>query len=630
MLRRLVHLFAIGALLVSCKSTIPPDQTAMLEPGKPSVDEKITLYYNPAAKEAVLKDAHELVAQILVLHYPEMPRLYEIPMRKTEKSWQSELHLEETNAQLLLYRFSAEGRIDDRGGNCWHTLIYKDGKPVRGSQYALASLYRQGEYADFKITGTPQLVRNELANEIQLYPDHVEANIMLWNLRLREKRTDSTKNVIKNQLEKVYTANENNEEAVMMLLNFFYQTDQKDRGDAIKKEWLSKAPQGKMSLNDRRRRVSQTKDPQLKIAMLDSILAEIVLSDKEKQSMRALLVYAYVDAGQVDKAEAVLTQMENPSGNMYNNLAWPLIDKGEKLEQAISMAKRGVDLLRKPDIRQKPPYMSEAEWRKNSDQNLAMILDTYALGLCKVGQFKEAETAYAEAYQKNQGKSEEVNSRLVTCLVKNGKYTEALQIAEKCLAENKANDELVVQYKTAWTKVNGATTGYIEKLKKLTEQGRQKTLQELTEKRMNKPAPDFSLKSLEGRTVKLAEQKGKVVVVDFWATWCGPCKESFPFLQKVYEQYQNNSNVLILALNTWEREEGAKRVANVEKFIKDNRYTFPVLYDENFVEKYGVTGIPTKFILDKKGLIAFQTIGFDDGDEMIKEMTLEIDLLLNE
>ncbi len=630
MFRHFALFFSIAALLLSCQSGISPDQTAMLDPAKPSINEIITIYYNGAAKDALLKDAENITAQILALHYPEMPRLYEIPMQKNDKTWQCNFTLEEQNAQLLLYRFSAGDKIDDRGGNCWHTLIYKDGKPVRGSQYALASLYRQGEYADFKITAAPSLVRQELAKEIKLYPDHVEANNLLWNLQLREKRTDSTKNVIKGQLEKVYKANEDNEEAVTMLLNWFYQTDQKERGDAIKKEWLNKAPRGKFALNDRRKRLFQTKDSRTRIAMIDSMLTEMDLTDKEKQSMQNMLINAYADAGQWEKAADLLAKMENPSGSMYNVLAWPLIEKGKNLEQGIELAKRGVDLLRNPDIRQKPSYMTEKEWRQGIDYSLAMILDTYALGLYKSGKTLEAEAAYAEAYQKDKGKTENINNRLLECYLKNGKFSQVVQTAEECLAANKGNDELIGYYKAAWAKVNPGAKGFDGQLKKMLDQGRQKMLQELTEKRLNQPATDFNLKSLDGRMVKLSEQKGKVVVVDFWATWCGPCKESFPFLQKVHEQYKYNPNVLILALNTWEREEGAKRIAGVEKFIKDNRYTFTVLYDENFVEKYGVTGIPTKFIIDKKGLIAFQSIGFEGGEEMVKEMNMEIDLLLKE
>jgi len=129
--------------------------------------------------------------------------------------------------------------------------------------------------------------------------------------------------------------------------------------------------------------------------------------------------------------------------------------------------------------------------------------------------------------------------------------------------------------------------------------------------------------------VKLTDLKGKIVVVDFWATWCGPCLSSFPALQQVYEKYKSNPNIVILALNTWERTQGAEKEKAVKKFIETNKYTFKVLFDEeNIVAQYGVTGIPTKFIIDQDGMIQFKSVGFIGEDKMKEELDIQFDILL--
>ena len=69
---------------------------------------------------------------------------------------------------------------------------------------------------------------------------------------------------------------------------------------------------------------------------------------------------------------------------------------------------------------------------------------------------------------------------------------------------------------------------------------------------LNKPSPDFSLKDMAGATVKLSSMREKVVVLDFWATWCAPCKISLPNLQKIYERYEGYRTVAILGVNTAE------------------------------------------------------------------------------
>ncbi|MBF8294290.1 MAG: resA 6, partial [Bacteroidetes bacterium] len=191
------------------------------------------------------------------------------------------------------------------------------------------------------------------------------------------------------------------------------------------------------------------------------------------------------------------------------------------------------------------------------------------------------------------------------------------------------NDKMVEAYKAAYIKVKGSDKGFEESMAQAKQAAKSDLKKELAKGRVNKPAVDFALKNLEGKIVKLSDLRGKVVVIDFWATWCGPCKASFPYLQQVYNKYKDNPKVVILAVNTWENVSGKEKEDLVKKFMADNKYTFPVLYDEGFVEKYGVSGIPTKFVIDKKGMIQFKTIGFT-GEKMVEEMIMQFEMLLDD
>lgn len=112
-------------------------------------------------------------------------------------------------------------------------------------------------------------------------------------------------------------------------------------------------------------------------------------------------------------------------------------------------------------------------------------------------------------------------------------------------------------------------------------------------------APDFELKTLEGETVRLSNYVGKKVILNFWATWCPPCKEEVPHMQKVYEEYKNQG-VEILAVNVTNKDKGEEEVA---QFVKEHGLTFEVLLDdEGFVgSTYQVLTLPTTYMIDTKG-----------------------------
>ncbi len=113
-------------------------------------------------------------------------------------------------------------------------------------------------------------------------------------------------------------------------------------------------------------------------------------------------------------------------------------------------------------------------------------------------------------------------------------------------------------------------------------------------------APAFTLKDTGGRTVRLSDFSGKVVVIDFWATWCGPCKESTVELEKLHRKYRDRG-VVVLGISM---DEGGEAVRKVKGFAEKNNLTYPMLMDDGKTSgSYGVYTIPVTFVLDRKHVI---------------------------
>ena len=119
-----------------------------------------------------------------------------------------------------------------------------------------------------------------------------------------------------------------------------------------------------------------------------------------------------------------------------------------------------------------------------------------------------------------------------------------------------------------------------------------------------RPAQDFAVAGLDGSKTALSSLKGKIVLLNFWATWCPPCKAEMPSIEALWKATKGKA-FTILALSDGESP------SDVSAFIKKNGYTYPVFVDPagSVPQRYGVQGIPTTYVIDKKGMVIARVIG---------------------
>jgi thiol-disulfide isomerase/thioredoxin len=176
--------------------------------------------------------------------------------------------------------------------------------------------------------------------------------------------------------------------------------------------------------------------------------------------------------------------------------------------------------------------------------------------------------------------------------------------------------------RAAWKKKNGSLAGLDQRLAAARGVSRKRVA--LDAQKFVAPAPGWSLTYLDKTPVSWDQFKGKVVVLDFWGSWCGPCRMELPVFQSVYERYKDKG-VVFLGMN-FERPVPGKELRDVTReFMERNKYTFPVVIDHDQVATgaYNVSGFPTMYMIDKSGNIRYRNVGVLEGIETIMQDQIE-------
>ncbi len=540
----------------------------------------------------------------------------------------------DSNATCLAFGFSGEKEKDNNATNGYIIPIYNNNKqPVSGYYASAGQLYAgYGEFL-FGMANTPQKNLDLLEEGLVKYPE-LENDANYYNgylAAISSVRKAQAKEIIAAKIVSIETKPSLTEANYAILANYYARNKNKTKGDSLMSVMKAKFPAGNWIPGEIVNRFFGEKLADKKVAIYEEFNTKVSSDKKDVNTinmMKNQIAAAYdkeKNTAMYAKWSADLPMSEKASG--LNNKSWAMAEAGKDLQEAKKMSAEATEYAKQQSEKpteKKPDGASTKQWKQQLDGNYAMYADTYAFILYQLGEYKEGLPYAKVGATFNKLKDAEYNERYAMLLAKAVPPADAKKVIEEMAKAGKATPKAKEALKEVYTKLNKSDNGFDKYLEALEVSAKEEKRVALAKSMINKPAPKFALKDWDGKEVSLESLKGKVVVVDFWATWCGPCIASMPGMKKAQEELAANHNVKFLFVDTWENVDN--KLDNAKEFMKKKNYPFYVLMDNDnkMVTDFEVSGIPTKFILDKDGNIRFKSVGFEGNTDALADEVKEM------
>lgn len=616
------------------------ENSVKLIPEKPKPGDEITVIYDSKDTPLASADKIKMTAYLYSRQCKEFENIeesYSVEMKKEKNLWIGKIKSLPTT-DIIGFIFKNESAEDNNKKNGYFIRLYdKDGNETPGSILGYATALTSWNWL-LRIDGNPEKAFKIMDSVFNSKPELKQNYIAEYLTSMNKVMGEKGKTKL---LEELVAAGDNKnlrEEDYFNLVAIYNKLGMTEEGEGLIKRAIKLFPNGYFSYQEADKKFEAEKDLDKKIELafeIDKKFHEFFLESSYVPSV-SYVFKVLLDADKPQLLNKLWKRLSDyPNLNEYA-LGWIIrefLSANKELDLALDIAKKGYEALELKLINNTPKkrlkIIPESEFIEGKKRMLPRYCITYAEVLSKNGKHTEALAKYEDAFKILSVKDlwPPNFEPYAQCLIMNTKYDEAQTFCENLLKKGNGSEPIKEILKKLYVIKNGNENGYDDYLEQFESIAKTDLIEKLKKEMINDPAPQFTLTDLEGKKVSLSDYQGKVVVVDFWATWCGPCKASFPAMQKAVNKFKDNKDIVFLFVNTWQTELDKKK--NAEDFIKENKYTFHVLLDtENkVVADFKVGGIPTKFVIDKAGNIKFNVVGFNGSDDVaVEELSSMIEL----
>ncbi|MCI1683907.1 MAG: TlpA family protein disulfide reductase [Bacteroides sp.] len=628
------------------------DNRLSFKPEHPVAGEKVTIFYQPLP---AMHSAASIKAIVYSFNYFNW-ETKEMDLSPDKGKWTASFDIA-PNAGLLAFKFKADTLIDNNQSLSFACMISgKDGQLMPGA-YAGWGLLRTNKYG-YDIPGYLDLSKIEISDSAVYHwmdmevHNRQESNIPMayfYSRSMQEARINGTAQRI-GRVKKFLLSN-GSEDALIQATQIANLEQNTTLADSISNVILKKYPHGKWALRSKSMLINRERDMNKKYADILQLLQNFPKTTNFEYFLnqynisydtfyQTLLIIDAINK-RFDHISEYVPKMTLPGviNTFYKLIEVPHARKDLPDEQLLPYAQTMVAQAEK--VQGIKPYnyrfLSDKEWKNTSEDLINKNIYMPFIDILKNTNHSDEALSYARKVQKDLNyRFASLNENMAELLEHKGKDKELQTVLEKSVFTNQTSETMMNMLKALYERNHHSIEGYeayVESLKNPVD--KLALLAAVKEFKKEGLMPAWKLEDANGNVVSSEQLKGKVYILDFWASWCVPCKASFPGMKMAAEHYKNDKDVEFYFIDTQEFNSNYKTQA--VNYLKTHNFSFNLLFDgktetaktnnelvNKIMSTYSMSGIPLKVVVDRKGNIRYISIGYKGSPSGLSEEVIEM------
>ncbi|MGV3529778.1 MAG: redoxin family protein [Flavisolibacter sp.] len=612
-----------------------------LLPAKPERGQEITIHYNPSAPGATISDTATAVEMVFTYsNLFEMP--WRLPLEKKNGTWETHFKLPPYATYATFYLRNGETNDQPAADRHYAITVYENGKRVRNSY--LYEGYSQSAQKG-KVPLLAALQAALFQQELDHYPDNYEAQLRLLKNKMDATLDKKLQQQYRDQARAIIAKKFYENPGEMNLLNKvtmgYLIIGENSRLDSIRTVVKNNYPHTSAGYELIIGDILDSGDTTAMIAGLEKLLKEENTTNTDfLTDAHKALVKLYAAQKNEEKTLYHLRRSGKDTSpyapETLQRTAATLLETGVALDTAYQLAKMAYEVAGQypagliryfPETGYLPEAVAPEKRAAVTQKARGNALAILSLIEWKRGHAEEAATLMQEALDA----SPDVKTLAYagTYYANSKQYEKAFTAYRQIMWQTPEDTVSLAGMKTSYLHWKNDPKGWESEWQALNQRWHKEMMARLQQEIIRVQPHDYvsNVVDLQGRPVPAAAIKNKIVILDFWATWCVPCMHEMPYVQKAYEKFAGRDDVAFMVINS-----GAKNtLKDAQGWWGNKRYSFPVYFntDAQVGEKLGFNLIPALYILDKEGFIRFKTIGFE-GPSIQRKIVAAIELLSEE